>query len=168
MRQRLIISLLVVAVIAVIVSLPRTAPQTISALPREEVTQIIRAVRREMRHEVLPDVSLHSIGQLPSSLRRYFSEQIRSLYVEDDGTVSVMTGRKKNGVWYFHPNAFRLKRGPKGWVVTSRSSWISRSGAAPDNSLDPTADAVLFCARRESSIGRGDSSLRLSRLLSQL
>ena len=116
-RRRLIISLLVVAVIAVVVSLPHTTPQTISTLPREDVTQITRAVRREMRREVLPDMSLSSVSQLPSSLRRYWSERIGSIYAEDDGTVSVMTGRKKNGVWYFHASAFRLKRGPKGWVI---------------------------------------------------
>jgi len=133
-RKSLIISLLVVAVMAVFVALPHAPPQTVSTLPREDVTQITRVVCREMRREVLPDMSLYSISQLPSSLRRYWSEQIKSIYAEDDGTVSVMTGRKKNGVWYFHASAFRLKRGPKGWVITSRSSWISSSDEAPNTS----------------------------------
>jgi hypothetical protein len=112
-RPQTFVLLLVVAVIAVIVFLPRAAPQIISTLPRKGVTQITRAVHQEMRREVLPDMSLYSISQLPSSLRRYWSEHIMNIYAQGDGTVSAMTGRRKNGEWCFHASAYLLKRGPE-------------------------------------------------------
>ena len=135
-REKLAFLLLVVAFLAAVGFLPPAAPRQISTLPRKDVAQIAQAVRREMRREILPDVSLKSIRGLASSLQRYWSEQILSIDVRPDGTVMVTTGRKtKDGQWDFYGNTYELKAGPKGWLITGRGDWISNSETAPNRQI---------------------------------
>jgi hypothetical protein len=142
-REKLTILLLVVPLLAAICFLPRTAPQVVSTLRGKDVTEVTRAVRRERRRYILPDVSLSSIRQLPSSLRRYWFEQIISIDVQADGTVSVTTGRRTNGKWDFYGDTYELKLGPKGWVITGRGRtrrWPCRSCDGP---VSPKSDIGL-------------------------
>jgi hypothetical protein len=124
-RKKLIILLLVIAVLVAVAFLPPAAPP-ISTLPKKDVSQIVQAVRREMRHDILSGLSLNNIRQFPSLLSSYWTEQILSINVQPDGTVLVTTGHRTKDEWGSYGSTYELKLGPNGWLITSRAVWISR------------------------------------------
>ena len=140
MRKRITILLVIVVVglSLVLVWRPRQQPEVFGTLPREDVSEIVRIVRSEMRHDLLPDFSFARIRELPSSIRRHWSDRVLSIHAETNGTVKVMTGVVR-GPLDGSGNTYKLKRGSKGWEITSRGFWISGLERSPNKITAPNA-----------------------------
>ncbi len=140
MRKRVVILLVIVVVglTLALMSHPRQQPQVFGTLPREDVLKIMRIVRSEMRHDLLPDFSFGSIRELPSSIRRHWSDRVLSIHADTNGTVEVTTGVIR-GPLNGSGNTYELKRGPKGWEVTSRGFWVSSLERSPNKITAPNA-----------------------------
>ena len=124
-RKILIVTILLVAVVGVaFLAWPLPRPEVIGNLPDKDVNEITAVVRHELRKEVLPRFSWESVRELPSSIRRYRRSPILSITVHTDGTVEVMTG-KVYGPLNGSGRIYQLKRGAKGWEVTSEGLWVA-------------------------------------------
>lgn len=133
-RKMIGASVLVLLVASGIALWQRSEPSVVGTLSARDVAAISRAVRAEMWREVLPDLSLATIRNLPGSIRSRWSDSILSINVRPDGSVEVCTGVVEAPLSGIGKN-YELRKGPKGWKILSSSIWISGLGEWPNYSL---------------------------------
>ena len=134
-RKKLIIAAfvaIVVVVIAIALS-PAPQPQVFGVISPQEVSEITRYVRvqmKEQRDPLLSDLSWDSIRWLPAGIRQRWSERIISIRANGDETIKVTTGVNQ-GVMSM--SQYNLKKTAKGWEI---ADVVSSGGfvAAPSNS----------------------------------
>jgi hypothetical protein len=119
-RKLIAASVLVLLVAGSIELWPRSEPSVVGTLSARDVAAISRIVRAEMWREVLPNLSWAAIRDLPSSIRRRWSERILSINIWRDGSVEVSTG-VVDGSPFGIVNNYVLKKRSKGWEIMSRS-----------------------------------------------
>ena len=104
----------------------RSVPAT---LPREDVTEILRLVRREMGRTNGRGLrgwlySCSSIRTLPEEIRSRMQEHISGITVKADDTVEIYTTREHRQFGFHDGANYRLKQGTNGWEIISRGWWI--------------------------------------------
>ncbi len=167
MRKRIIIALAVVAVLVTVMLLlpPQSPPKVFGVLAREDVAEITRIVRREMRRDVFHSLSFGSVQELPAILRRYCSDRILSIHAGTNGTVEVMTGVIR-GPLNGGGSTYELKRGPKGWEITGRGFWMSGLENTPNKRAGGDGGmTVLFHIRQPWPSGPQSDCPPTSRVL---
>jgi hypothetical protein len=95
-------------------------PRISGSLSPSDVAQIKRIARGEWWGNMFTAAaSIKTIRWLPSSIHRYWADDIQSIDASVGGSVEVTmeapSGRPKN-----HRITYRLKRGSKGWEVIDR------------------------------------------------
>jgi hypothetical protein len=82
------------------------------------LAEIKRAVRSELRKEILPDFSWRSVKSMPSGAVRYFQRRINVVVVEGNTNLAfVGFGNAERPFDSFH-----LTRGTNGWRVVPDDS----------------------------------------------
>lgn len=126
MFKRILVGFAIVGLIVagVILLRPEPQPHISGTLSSGDIAQITQIARSQMRRGIFPDFSWESAKQLPSALRRRWSDRILSIHVNADGTVEVHTGFT-GGAFGGSGGVYRLRREPDGWRLMSIGSWIS-------------------------------------------
>jgi hypothetical protein len=123
----------VVVITMVIVLSPSPQPQVFGNLSPQDISEVTRRVRAQMREQqepLLPDLSWDSIRWLPAGIRQRWSERIISIRAGSNETVKATTG-VQHGLMSM--SQYNLKKTAKGWEI---ADIVSSGGfvAAPSNS----------------------------------
>ena len=70
----------------------------IGDLPEKDVTEIVAAAKRELRHEILPNFSWQSLKNMPAAIRRCSSIKLITVFKHDADIANVLLWQKTNGV----------------------------------------------------------------------
>lgn len=118
-RKKLIVAafMAVVVITMVIVLSPTPQLQVFGNLSPQDISEVTRRVRAQMREQqepLLPNLSWDSIRWLPAGIRQRWSEQIISIRVGSNETVKVTTG-VQHGLMSM--SQYNLKKTAKGWEI---------------------------------------------------
>jgi hypothetical protein len=134
MRRRKLIGiglLLVLASIGAILPSHPSRPQVVGTLAPNDLTEILRVVRRDLRDHLLPKVEWNNLlypRYVFSSVREYHAQHILWAELHDDGGVEVFAGVNKD-VIRDEGYVWSLRKSPN-WMITGYAYWAI-SNVAP-------------------------------------
>ena len=123
--------LLVFVVIGTSLLWPSGRPQVVGTLGSNDLAEILRLVRRDLREQLLPKVEWDNLAYpryVVSSIREYRAQHILWVEVHDDGGVAVYAGvsrdviRDEGYLWSL--------RKTTNWAISGYAYWAS-SNVAP-------------------------------------
>lgn len=123
--------LLVLAVIGASLLSRPLRPQVVGNLPSNDLTEILRIIRRDLREHLLPSVEWDNLfypRYVFSSIREYHAQHILWAEVHDDGGVEVFAGVSRD-VIRDEGHVWSLRKSPN-WTITGYAYWAS-SNVAP-------------------------------------
>jgi hypothetical protein len=153
---------LVLAVIGVSLFSSLSPPQVVGTLAPNDLTEILRLVRHDLREHLLPKVEWDNLfypRYVVSSIREYRAQRILWVEVHDDGRVEVFAGvsrdviRDEGHVWSL--------RKTQEWSITGYAYWAS-SNVAPAGIHVPPSSPNQGAAANRRPAGQSDGSGNLS------
>src|ERR1035437_6482222 len=119
MRKGIIIAASIFLAIAVvsIVSTPRI--QVVGSLPPDDLDQLLKMVRKELRFWILPKLewdNIHHLDYVWRQIREYEAQRILWVEVKPDGSIEVFAGVSKD-VIRSEGHAIDLRKQPD-WQIT--------------------------------------------------
>jgi hypothetical protein len=132
MRRRKLIGLgllLAVAIIGVGLLSAPSRPQVVGTLAPDDLTQIMRLVRHDLRSQLFQwRTLLHHPPSVIRCLREYYAQHILWAEVHDDGGVEIFAGASRN-VIRDEGQVWSLRKTPE-WSIMGYAYWAS-SNVAP-------------------------------------
>jgi hypothetical protein len=122
---------LVLAIMSVSLLSPPSRPQVVGTLASNDLTEILRLVRHDLREQLLPKVEWDNLfypRYVLSSIREYHAQGILWAEVHDDGGVKVFAGASRD-VIRDEGHVWSLRKTPN-WTITGYAYWAS-SNVAP-------------------------------------
>jgi len=116
---------------AAVVLLRPSRPEVIGTFTDEDLTEIKRIARAEMRRDVIPDHSLDSIMQLPYALERNRGKRMLMIQANPDGTVDV-TISPASGKDDTLGESYHILRGLNGWELKGKGRWLEHLEKRPN------------------------------------
>ena len=139
MRKRIIIAVSIFLAIVVVsfVSTPRI--QIVGSLPPDDLNQVLKLVKKELRFWILPKLELDNIHHLDyvwRQIREYKAQRILWVEVKPDSSVEVFAGVSKD-VIRSEGYAIDLRKQPN-WQITGYGYWGSSNVAPHDIHIPPS------------------------------
>src|ERR1035438_3140549 len=142
MRKGIIIAVSVflaitVAVVVSIVSTPRI--QVVGSLSPDDLDQVLKMVRQELRFWILPKLewdNIHHLDYVWRQVREYETQRILWVEVKPDGSVEVFAGVSKD-VIRSEGHAIDLRKQPN-WQITGYGYWGFSNAAPHDIHIPPS------------------------------
>jgi hypothetical protein len=142
MRRRKLIGfgfLLAVGIIGVGLLYAPSRPQVVGTLAHDDLAEILRLVRKDLRSQLLPAVkweNVHYPRYVITSLREYHAQHILWAEVHDDAEVEVFAGVSRN-VIRDEGHVWSLRKDPR-WGITGYAYWASSNVAPADIHVPPS------------------------------
>lgn len=94
----LLIPILLVALLAAVISNRGIPVHIIGEIPENDVKEITTLLRRELRREILPDLTWKSLKELPKSIKEYTGIKLISLVLVTNTQIALFVWSNTNDV----------------------------------------------------------------------
>jgi len=128
-----------IALVSVVCLYPVHRTQVIGKIAPDDLDDIERIVRHELRFWILPKLewdNVYHLDYVVRSVREYEAQRILWAEAKPDGSVEVFAGVSKS-VILSEGHVFDLRKQPK-WEVTGYAYWASSNVAPHDIHVPPS------------------------------